>query len=160
MTLILIILGLMTAWLAFINDRPYPLEFIGEMSKWMKIIDAIALGVAVIVVIFFSEKTSVQIVGGAGLYVVLLGIQQEIFKNMREKFVVYVEEKSSEMVFVPKMIIDGMPMLEMIFDEEDSFTYLAAYIGEDELELDKAYKGLSVCVVFNRRGEPDYVCCQ
>ena len=152
----LIILGLMVAFLLFFNRFAYSLEIISALSRVSKIADVVLLAIGLTVA--FVAGSHEHLVVYVGIYLAFVGIQQEIFKDMREKFVAYVAKRASQAVFVPKMLIDGVLMVEVFF-EDDACEFWAVYSGDEDLEIDQAYEGLGLCVVFNSRGEPDYLCC-
>lgn len=158
MVLSLIMLALATLYIAFAKGGIYSLEIISGSSKIIKFWDIfwIFLGIGIAV---FAEQIKVPFVCWAGIAIALLGIQQEVFRDMREDSEACILDGVADAVFVPEFLIDGIPMVRIVFQQSD-MCFWAVYVGEDELELHKEYEGFAVCIVYDNRGRPDYLCCE
>ena len=156
MIIVIIILAVQTAWLSFFNCRLCSLEIISFLSVTVKILDVVLLVIGIIAG-FFSNITMAQIIIGISLYIALLGIQQEMFWNMRKRFVAYVCQEAVGADFIPRKVVDGRLIIEVSMKEMSCW---AVYVGQEELEIDKKYERMSLALFFNRRGVLKYLCCE
>lgn len=158
MILSLIMLSLATLYIALVKGGIYSLEIISGSSKIIKIWDIFWIFLGIVIAVF-AEQIKVPVVCWAGIAVALLGIQQEAFKDMRENSEACILDGVADAVFIPEFLIDGIPMVRIVFQQSD-MCFWAVYVGEEELELHKKYKDFAVCIVYDNRGRPDYLCCE
>ena len=157
MIVLIIIMAVITVLLAVIAMEIHPLIYIDYWTKGVKIINSIILIIGAII-IYLADAESEDILLSGGVFVALLGIQQEIFIGMREKFAEYVTKHSKEAKFVVECIIDDCVIGWIKFPEDDKL-YDAAFLGEENLEAWEEYS-VDLYINYNRRGLPDMLFCK
>lgn len=143
--------------LAVIAMEIHPLIYIDYWTKVIRIVDFIILMIGAVIG-YFSDMDGEDILLLGGVFMVLLGIQQEIFIKMRENFAVYINEHSKKAVFMFECIINGC-IIGWVRFPEDNKLYDAAFLGKETLEAGIEYS-VDLYINYNLRGLPSMLLCQ